>query len=260
MTEVLNTLNKLFDAGKSSVISASELREEAIKLLDGCKVIYAPGDKAFEYSPFAIVPYSNCGYWCLYCYVIAGKAKVYANRFPLLDWDECLIAAEHEFRSGAKPVPGFIDDFLHDLELVDELGIPQISMSYQGDVYPKRPINSMMTRDIIYRTHERTKAGIMCITKGGPLALRDIDLFMPDRDCHMFSLSSLEEKYWRKWERDTASPMGRIGAAKLFKARGGTVVQSAEPVMNAEEAFAAMVACYDWVDGIYLGPILGTRK
>jgi len=217
-------------------------------------VIRVPGDKAFEYGAHSIVPYAMCGYGCLYCYVVAIWAKQYANRFPHLDWDECLIAADYEFRSGARPVEGFMDDYLHDLKLVDERGIDLITTNFMGDVYPKRPIDSSQTREIIIETHERTNAGIMIITKSGRLSLRDLDLFDPERDVHMFTLCSLDEKYTRKWERDTAMPAERIWAAKRIKAKGGRVVQSCEPVMNVKEAFAAMAECYPWVDQINLGP------
>jgi DNA repair photolyase len=249
---IKEVLDKL-DHGSTKAEVHDEL--EALLKANGCKEIYSPGDKAFEYSPVVIIPYDNCGYGCaVYCYRIPMLGKIYAARFPHLDWDECLDAADREFRSGATPKPGFMTRYLRDLEVVDELGIEQITMSYGGDVYPRRPINSMMTREIIIATHDRTNAGTMVITKGGRLALRDIDQFDPERDCHMFTLSSLNEKYWRKWEGSTDSPMGRIEAAKAIKAKGGKVIQSAEPVWNVNEAFEAMRACYSFVDGIYLGP------
>jgi DNA repair photolyase len=246
----MTVLDRLLDTSKSEL--QKEFKSE---LLTGCREIYAPGDKAFEYSPFGIVPYHNCGFGCPFCFVVPGKAKVYAARFPYLTWKQCLDYADDEFRSGAKPVPGFMERYLRDLELVDGLGVKQISMSYQSDAYPKRPINCIRTREIIKVTHDRTNCGIMCITKNSPLALRDIDLFDPERDAHMFTCVSLDDDYTRKWERYTPLPAARIAAAKRFKDEGGTVIQSCEPVLNASEALAAMGACYAWVDGIYLGPL-----
>ena len=86
------------------------------------------------------------------------------------------------------------------------------------------------------------------LTKGGTRALRDIDLFRPDRDAYAATLTSLDDCYSRKWEGNAPLPGDRIAALEMFHAKGIFTWVSLEPVLNVEASLAIVMATHSFVD------------
>ena len=76
-------------------------------------------------------------------------------------------------------------------------------LSFTTDPYP--PAHHETTRQAL-EIIQRHGLGICTLTKGGKRALRDIDLFRPDRDAFASTLTSLDAAFSRKWERAAADP------------------------------------------------------
>jgi DNA repair photolyase len=62
--------------------------------------------------------------------------------------------------------------------------------------------------------------GFCALTKGGTRALRDLDLFRPDRDAFASTITSLDEATSLHWEPNAALPADRITALKAFHDAG----------------------------------------
>jgi DNA repair photolyase len=136
----------------------------------GCTYIYAPKGRAGEYAPLAANPYRGCGHACAYCYVpIVLKMKR-----PVFD-------------AGAIPRPDFIKHLTKDAKKYQAAGITeQVMLSFTSDPY--HPGDSSLTREtlMVLRDHG---LGIATLSKGGTRALRDVDLFRPDRDAFASTLT-----------------------------------------------------------------------
>src|SRR5262249_45502076 len=86
------------------------------------------------------------------------------------------------------------------------------------------------------------------LTKGGSRALRDIDLFRPDRDCYGVTLTSVDDRLSKKWERNAPLPGDRIAALKAFHDAGIFTWVSLEPVVSVEASLAVVEATHSFVD------------
>lgn len=139
----------------------------------GSDVIYAPKGQAGEYSNLATNPYRGCGHACVYCYV---PAVIHMRR--------------QDFDAGATPRPGFLDRVKKDAAKYREHGITeQVMLSFTTDPYhagdtgfdPRSSNNP-----------ERLRDGFCKLTKGEKRALRDLDLFRPDRDAFASTLTNAQ--------------------------------------------------------------------
>jgi DNA repair photolyase len=90
--------------------------------------------------------------------------------------------------------------------------------------------------------------GVCTLTKGGTRALRDLDLFRPARDAFACTLTSLDDEFSVKWERNAALPGDRIAALKAFYERGVFTWVSLEPTLDVEASLAIVEATHDFVD------------
>lgn len=96
----------------------------------------------------------------------------------------------------------------------------------------------------------------MCtLTKGGRRALRDIDLFRPDRDAFASTLTSLDDRFSQKWERNAALPGDRIATLREFHERGIFTWVSLEPTIDCAASLAIVRETYGFVDLFKIGRV-----
>jgi len=197
----------------------------------GCSIIYAPRGQAGEYAPLATNPYRGCGNACSYCYV----PKVLRMTRP-------------EFDAGAVPRPRFLGHLRRDAEKYRELGIrEQVMLSFTTDPY--HPGDTILTREVLATLQEHG-LGICTLTKGGTRALRDLDLFRPDRDAFACTLTSLDDAFSRKWEPHAALPVDRIEALRAFHNAGIFTWVSLEPTLDTDSSVALIEQTHEFV-GLY---------
>lgn len=197
--------------------------------IKGCSYIYAPKGQAGEYAPLACNPYRGCGHGCAYCYV------------PLVTKQD-----RREFDGGAVPRPRFLEHLNRDARRYQEAGIDaQVMLSFTTDPY--HPGDITLTREVI-EALQGHGLGVCTLTKGGCRGLADIDLFQPTRDAFASTLTSLDDAFSRKWERNAALPADRIAALKAFHDRGIFTWVSLEPTLDVESSLAIVEATYDFVD------------
>lgn len=201
-----------------------------------CNIIYAPKGQAGEYSRLATNPYRGCGHKCVYCYV---PAAIHMPRA--------------EFDAGAVPRKDFVERLIKDARKYQELGIrEQVMLSFTTDPY--HPGDTALTREtlLVLMTYG---LDFCTLTKGGSRALRDIDLFRPDRDAFASTLTTLDEEVARKWERDAALPGDRIQTLKKFHDAGIYTWVSLEPVYDTEATLEIIKQTHSFVNLFKVGRI-----
>ncbi len=197
--------------------------------LRNCKVIYEPSGQAGEYAPLATNPYRGCGHKCRYCYV-PGVLRM----------------RRAEFDEGAVPRPDFLRNLTRDAEKHQAAGSRgQVMLSFTTDPY--HPGDTALTRQTleVLRGHG---LGFCTLTKGGTRALRDLDLFRPDRDAFASTLTSMEDEFSKKWEAEAALPADRLAALRAFHERGIFTWVSLEPTLDAASSLAIVAATHGFVD------------
>lgn len=204
------------------------LNEDGVSV-KGCSIVYAPRGQAGEYSALATNPYRGCGHKCAYCYV-----------------PKVLRMTREEFDSGAIPRPEFMSKLNKDLAKYRSLGVAeQVMLSFTTDPY--HPFDCSMTRDVLIAIQE-AGLGICTLTKGGKRALRDIDIFRPDRDAFATTLTSTDDSFSLKWERGAALPQDRMDTLKAFHDRGIFTWVSLEPTLNCESSLDIVQRTHEYVD------------
>ncbi len=118
-------------------------------------------------------------------------------------------------------------------------------LSFTSDPY--HPGDTTLTRQTLIALIEHG-LGICVLSKGGLRALRDIDLFRPRRDAYAATLTTLDDNFSRKWERNAPLPSDRIAAQLAFARSGIYVWTSLEPTLNVEASLAIVRATYEFVD------------
>lgn len=202
--------------------------------LKGCTYIYAPSGQAGEYAPLATNPYRGCGHGCAYCYV-PGVLRMKRTVF-----DE-----------GAIPRDGFLAALTKDARRYQAAGSrEQVMLSFTTDPY--HPGDTTLTRQTLQVLREHG-LGFCTLTKGGTRALRDLDLFRPDRDAFACTLTSLDPAFSAKWERGAAAPADRIQALATFHAAGIFTWVSLEPTLDVEASLRIVQATHRFVDLYKIG-------
>jgi DNA repair photolyase len=200
----------------------------------GCAYIYAPRGQAGEYAPLASNPYRGCGHGCAYCYVPN------VIKMPRLDFD-----------AGATPRPNFLAELRKDAAKYKALGITeQVMFSFTTDVY--NPSDTSITRPAIEILIEHGLA-FCVLTKGGTRAWCDHDLYRPHRDAFASTLTSLDDRFSKKWERNAALPTDRIKALRRFHENGVFTWVSLEPTLDIEASLAIVEATHSFVDFYKIG-------
>lgn len=210
--------------------------EESTAALKGCNYIYTPRGKAGEYSPLAANPYRGCGHQCRYCYV-----------------PNIIRMQRSEFDAGAIERPDFIKHLTKDAKKYQVAGIDeQVMLSFTTDPY--HPGNTTLTRQTLEVLIEHG-LGFCTLTKGGTRALRDLDLFRPDRDAFASTLTSLDDSFSRKWEPVAALPGDRLETLKRFREAGIYTWVSLEPTLDIESSLAIVRETHSFVDLFKVGRV-----
>ena len=198
--------------------------------------IYKPEGRAGEYSPWAANPYRGCGHQCVYCYV------------PKIHF---LKLTRPEFDMGAVLKPRWFEGLLKDARKYQKAGMTeQVMLSFTSDPYHLDDTSPTRQTLEILRDHGM---GFCTLSKGGTRALRDLDLFRPDRDAYAATLTSLDDEFSLKWERKAALPADRIATLKAFHAAGIFTWVSLEPTLNIESSLAVVRATHEFVDLFKVG-------
>lgn len=212
-----------------------ELNPDGISI-KGCSTIYAPKGQAGEYAPLATNPYRGCGHGCAYCYV-----------------PKVLKMDRREFDSGANLRPTFFDSLRKDAAKYKALGSSgQVMLSFTTDPYHRGDTAPTRETLMILRDHG---LGFCTLTKGGTRALRDIDLFRPDRDAFASTMTSLDQAFSRKWERNAAEPDDRMAALRAFHDAGIFTWVSLEPTLDIDASLAIVRATHEFVDLFKVGRV-----
>lgn len=218
-----------------SKIIVSDISSPAIS---GCSYIYAPKGQALEYSELASNPYSGCGHKCAYCYV--PKALQMKSR--------------ELFDAQAIERPAYRTGLMRDAIKYDKAKTEaQVMLSFTTDPY--HPFDTSATQyalEVIGSTHG---LGFCTLTKGGTRALRDIDLFRRDKDAFATTLTSLDDKFSKKWESGAALPNDRIEAIKRFYDRGIFTWVSLEPTLDVDASLAIIQKTHSFVDLFKIGRV-----
>lgn len=202
----------------------------------GASYIYAPAGQAGEYAPLAANPYRGCGHGCAYCYV------------PLVTKQP-----RPAFDAGAVLRADFIRNLTHDAKKYQKLGITaQVMLSFTSDPYHLN--DTTPTRKVLEILIEHG-LGICTLTKGGSRALRDLDLFRPDRDSFASTLTSLDDAFSLKWERNAALPWDRIRTLRAFHDKGIFTWVSLEPTLDVESSLSIVQETHNTVDLFKVGRV-----
>lgn len=200
----------------------------------GCSIIYAPAGQAGEYAMLATNPYSGCGHKCAYCYV-PGVLRI----------------KREDFDSGAVEREGFLDRLKSDARKYQALGSrDQVMLCFTTDPY--HPGDNSLTRKTIEVLKDHGLA-FCTLTKGGRRALRDLDLFRPDRDAFASTLTSLDDAVSMKWERGATLPRERMEVLKIFHDSGIFTWVSLEPTLDTDTSLRIVQETHEFVDLYKIG-------
>jgi DNA repair photolyase len=208
--------------------------DESGKPVKGYDVIYPPGPQAWEYAPLATNPYKGCGHGCAYCYVPLATHQKRA-----------------EFDAGAVDREGYGYRLMRDCERYEAAGVTdQVLLSFSTDPY-HLGATGMTTATL--ETLAFHGLAFCTLTKGGSRALRDMPLFRPKRDAFAATLTSLDESFQKKWERNAAPPSDRIAALVRFREAGIFTWVSIEPTIDVEHSLRVIKHCASFVDLFKIG-------
>lgn len=191
--------------------------------------IYVPNGRAREYAALACNPYAGCGHQCRYCYVPG-----------VIRWERA------RFDESATPRPNFLLHLAKDAKKLRARGCAeQVMLSFTTDPY--HPGDNSLTRQTLEILQEHG-LGICTLTKGGTRALRDLEIFRPDRDAFASTLTGLDDAFSRKWEPKAALPADRIAALRAFHEKGIFTWVSLEPTLDTAASLAIVRETAPYVD------------
>lgn len=206
-------------------------------LVKNCSIIYPPKGQAGEYAPLACNPYRGCDHACQYCYV-----------------PKVLRMSRKEFVT-PKPRKNFINNLIKDAKKYKMAGITdQVLLSFTTDPYHKLDEELQLTRQTI-EILKFYGLSFCTLTKGGSRALRDIDLFRPDRDAFASTLTSLDPAISLKWEPGAALPQDRLETLELFHSESIFTWVSLEPVYDTEATLEIIRQSHSFVNLYKIGRI-----
>jgi DNA repair photolyase len=202
----------------------------------GCTIIYAPGGQAGEYARLATNPYRGCGHACIYCYV---PATIRMTR--------------KAFDTNVSPKDDFLPRLTADAEKYRAHGIrEQVLLSFTTDPYNPIDVEHQLTRRVLLALREHG-LGFCTLTKGGARAMRDIDLFRPERDAFASTLTTLDPDQSRTWEPKAALPEDRLATLRAFHGTGIFTWVSLEPVYDTAMTIRLIQETASYVDLFKVG-------
>ena len=156
-----------------------------------------------------------------------------------------------EFDAGATDKPRWIERLTRDAVRYRAAGVTaQVMLSFSTDPY--HPGDTTLTRRTLEILRDHGLA-FCTLTKGGTLALQDIELFRPYRDAFAATLTTLDDRFSQKWERAAALPGDRIKALELFNRAGVFTWVSLEPTLDVEASLAIVQRTHRFVDLYKIG-------
>ena len=188
------------------------------------QVVYEPRGRAAEYAPLAVNLYDGCPHGCTYCYVPA-----------------CLRRSRLEFHEAALPRRGVLDKLADDCRLLaSRVDRREILLCFSCDPYPfDWPTDTTrQALEMIGRAGLRATV----LTKNGPAAVRDFDLFCKYGFRFGTSLSFMDDAAAWVFEPLAPAPSARIGALSLARKEGIQTWISVEPVVDPNQAMEVFVA------------------
>ncbi len=198
-------------------------------------LIYQAGGKAGEYALLGCNIYKGCTHGCRYCYNDNGRFENYFQ--------------------GANPKKDYLRRLEKELGRMDGWEMPEIFLSFVGDVYQPEEIELGLTRRTI-ELFIRHDLRFTVLTKGGTRAVRDFDLMGNYSGCSFAStIVFMNQKLADYWEPGAALVKDRIAAIEQAKARGIRTWVSLEPVIEPEEALAVIRELHPVVDHWRVGKI-----
>lgn len=206
--------------------------------IKGCTFIYASKGQAGEYSPLSTNSYRGCGHKCVYCYV-----------------PKVLRISREDFDNNVKARPNFIKLLKKDAIKYQLAGITsQVMLSFTTDPFNHLDAVLGLTRQTIQVLKDHG-LGFCTLTKGGSRALRDLDLFRPNRDAFASTLTTLTNKVSMQWEPGAALPQDRLDTLKAFYDAGIFTWVSLEPVIDTETTLEIIRQSCDFVNLYKVGRI-----
>lgn len=203
-------------------------------IVPGADVIYRPAGNAGEYAPLATNPYKGCGHACVYCYVPN------ATHIKRPDFD-----------AGAVPRADYMPRLIKDIARYQRAGIhsghpaDQVFITFSSD--PFHPGDTTQTRATIEALVDGGMA-FCTLSKGGSRAYPLMSLYRQKRDAYAATLTSLDDRFSRKFERNAALPNDRIIALQNFNKNGIFTWVSLEPTLSAVASLEIVDRTHRFVD------------
>lgn len=205
------------------------------------KIISEPKGKAREFAELSLNIYKGCSHGCTYCYI------------PTMPWVD-----REEYYSSANPKDNVLSKLKSDIRSLKKKyngNVPEILMSFQGDVYQPAEMDLGLTREAIKLLIENDLP-FTILTKGGTRALRDFDLlewYPKARFGTTLVFHNQEDA--DAWEPNAASIDDRLEAIKQAHDRGIKTWVSMEPVIDPEQALALILGLHPKVSHWKVGKI-----
>src|ERR1039458_940665 len=121
----------------------------------------------------------------------------------------------------------------------------QVMLSFTTDPY--HPVDSSLTPQSITILIEHG-LGFCTLTKRGTRSLRDLSLFRRDRDAFAATLTSLDDRFSRRWERGAALPGTRLRTLRRCHDIGIFPWVSLEPTIDVESSLQIVRETHSFVD------------
>jgi DNA repair photolyase len=196
--------------------------------------IYKPKGLAAENCGLALNTMDGCVHGCRFCYVPlvrhVPRAKFHAGTRPRVSIED-IEAAAAVWKGEKRPV----------------------QLCFTTDPYQLDAACCALTRAAISVLH---KYGfpVSILTKGGPAARRDFDLYRPG-DSFGVSLTFIEEKDRRPWEPGAAPAAERIQNLVEAKKAGIDTYISLEPVIDPRQTLLIIDETTGFTDHYKIGPL-----
>lgn len=199
------------------------------------RVIYEPKGAALEYAPLAANLYRGCGHRCRYCY-----APDVVQMTPEQFGDACAR-------------PGILEALERDARKL--AGDPRpVLLCFTSDCYQPLEAEKQITRRAL-PILARNRLQVRVLTKNGPLAMRDLDLFVEHGVEYGTTLLFTDDRTRQEWEPNAAMVHERIEAIKTAHAAGVRTWLSMEPVIDPAQALALIRLLAPVVDTFKVGKL-----
>ncbi len=203
------------------------------------EIIYKPKGKAREYSSLALNIYKGCTHGCQYCYVTdhshTDSEKYYSNANPK---KQVLKKLERD----AKKLSGIKD-------------VPDILLSFMGDVYQPEEMKLGLTRESI-KILKQNNLPFTILTKGGTRAKRDFNLLENyDKASFGSTIVFTTQEDADYWEPGASKLDDRVMALQEAHNRGIRTWVSLEPVIDPDQALELIQDIYPYVDHWKVGKL-----